>query len=436
MDKSIYSMTKEEFYNHYKALNSILYDTKKTIKDCNVLWEKISNKEKIKLMRDIDLIHYNKIHNIKEVRGREKLKLQRQEFFNKIQSILKKVNRTSNDVFMARYYSKYDSEKLKVFTSKLTKEDKLIIENNKEYFENLFPKKEIYNNKLKYLHSSVLEVKPNLDKLMTGIKDFMYQIKHKHEFQNRMKKRLELMKYSDIDRLREGYNKDNNTYLIILTNNKKRVKLIHRTLDKDEAISVFEKTVKKNQNVVLPQVYMGEKRKIDYELLLVKVTDEVDSEGYFRDPSTGKFIKTIVSNKDNMVIINKSNIYIENDFFVYGYHPQKQRKRFVWIKENLIDTYISQKKTMSVRAYGNKVFLFNEDMSDFRLIICRNGLEADSLIDKMKSTYEGNKYIHFLYKLRVIDEMKRHMLLIREKTGWDYRAITHPYFYVKEDERI
>lgn len=240
----------------------------------------------------------------------------------------------------------------------------------------------------------------------------------------RLLKKRNARKYAKRKKALDEYRKlmgdEKGTFSIYLMKNGKRVKFFGRKRFKNVALGLYFDLLKKNrEEVAFKQTIVknyGKYVENKYELVLVKklTPEESNNVTLLRDDS-GKFIENYLVDAPTHKILDKNEWLIEETFNVYGFDPQKERKTFKYIYDNIV-----LKNTNSysrIFIYNNKLIHHYDD--DFDMVRCKNTQQAVKLYDTIEKKIDKKKYpnIFFMGKLSgtsvewVISE-------IQKKTGW------------------
>lgn len=240
----------------------------------------------------------------------------------------------------------------------------------------------------------------------------------------RLLKKRNARKYAKRKKALDEYRKlmgdEKGTFSIYLMKNGKRVKFFGRKRFKNAALELYFDLLKKNrEEVAFKQTIVknyGKYVENKYELVLVKklTPEESNNVTLLRDDS-GKFIENYLVDAPTHKILDKNEWLIEETFNVYGFDPQKERKDFKFIYDNII--LKPQTKYSRIFIYNNKLFHYYDD--DFDMIRCKDTKQAIELYDKIDSMVDKKKYpsIFFMGKLSgtsvewILEKMQI-------KTGW------------------
>lgn len=241
----------------------------------------------------------------------------------------------------------------------------------------------------------------------------------------RLLKKRNARKYAKRKKALDEYRKlmgdEKGTFSIYLMKNGKRVKFFGRKRFKNSAVGLYFNLLKKNrEEVTFKQTIVknyGKYVENKYELVLVKkLSPEESNNVTLLRNNDGKFIENYLVDAPTHKILDKNEWLIEETFNVYGFDPQKERKDFKFIYDNII--LKPQTNAYSrLFVYRNKV-IHHYDY-DFDMIRCKDTKQAIKLYDTIESMIDKKKYpnIFFMGKLSgtsvewVISE-------IQKKTGW------------------
>ena len=216
-------------------------------------------------------------------------------------------------------------------------------------------------------------------------------------------------------------------FMVVLTKNRKRIKTVARSWWRNNALDKYESLLNENNSSVLCPLEISknvygvmidgkEVHNTEYELLLIQKKDKGDDTSNMLRNSDGKLVENIILDSDYQ-ILKKDEWLIEETFYVYGYHPKKDRKTAHFILDMLVNN-CNRDNIKRVFIFKNKlVFQYNDD---FDFIVCKNKDEAFRLYDILEKSIKKlnmNKYIFFT------DELKRGLTswfldAMEEKTGW------------------
>lgn len=217
-------------------------------------------------------------------------------------------------------------------------------------------------------------------------------------------------------------------YHIILTSNDKEIKDIYHSAKESSVYSKFHKLIEDNKNgIKFPVQYINNKgiKEANYELIIIKSKDKKDpSETKIRD-EYGRFINYISSSSD-WIILDRAHFDREETFWVYGYHPQLQRKDFTWIYENYIKKDCNKYNFKNVIVYKNKLLI--DIQGELNMVLCKNksdsvrlfnALEEQALKDKLKYIIWSGYVVSTYYK-------KEWCKRIMNLTGWSKLKVIRP----------
>jgi hypothetical protein len=218
------------------------------------------------------------------------------------------------------------------------------------------------------------------------------------------------------------------SWKIVLVNRKKLITDVLYTRDKDQAIQKFNKILfDNNSNIRLPKktiVAMHEIYPADYELLLLKGRKDSDPEKILHRNDIGQF-EEVKTNNPKWIIYIKEPFLFEETFWVYGYHPRRDRKDYNFILNNILYNNLSKTGAIQKKVilYYNKIVI-EDDNENIEIITCKTADESIRLYNEMEKESNLNKIKTIFWagfakgdnKLSTINK-------IQKKTNWDLRKI-------------
>ena len=211
-------------------------------------------------------------------------------------------------------------------------------------------------------------------------------------------------------------------YHIILINHGKQLRDLYHTSSEVKVNKEFSKMLKENKKVVFPMKWNNHQHEMleaEYELVIIKGKECFDDPiSKLRDAS-GKFVNYESSDED-WIIYDKAPYYIEETFWVYGYHPRLQRKDFTWIFDTFI-TKDAKNKYMfkSVQVYNNKLLI--DCNGKLEMVICKTKQDAIRMYNMIEelATKKKYKYITFMGDVGASKYVSSWIDRIQELTHWD-----------------
>ena len=218
-----------------------------------------------------------------------------------------------------------------------------------------------------------------------------------------------------------------NLYHIILVNHDKMKEDLFWT---DSVVTVnkeFKTMVEENKSVVFPIKFNNNKTEIiesSYEIMIIKARDKTESRETKVMDEYGKFVN-YATNDDDWIIYDRSPYYIEETFWVYGYHPRLQRKDFKWIYDNFISNNSNNKYLFkTVQLFKNKILV--ECNGKLDMVICKNKQDAIRMYNMIEEWCERDKmkYIGFMGDLSYSRYKSDWITKIQKLTNWTRKKIT------------
>lgn len=225
------------------------------------------------------------------------------------------------------------------------------------------------------------------------------------------------------------------SWKIVLVNNKKLITDVLYTRTKDTAIQKFNKILFENNNSIrFPKKFTVNRYGIypaEYELLLLKGRKDVDPEKIMHRNDIGQ-LEEVKTNNPKWIVYVKEPFLFEETFWVYGYHPRRDRKDFNFILNEVLYNDLSQTGSIQKKViiYYNKLVI-EDDNENIEIITCKteddcirlyNELEKESKLNKIKTIFWAG-FVKDINKKALVSK-------IQKKTNWDlikiHRTSTRP----------
>ena len=218
-----------------------------------------------------------------------------------------------------------------------------------------------------------------------------------------------------------------NLYHIILVNHDKMMEDLFWTDSEATVNKEFKTMVEENKSVVFPVRFNNNKTEIiesSYEIMIIKARDKTESRETKVMDEYGKFVN-YATNDDDWIIYDRSPYYIEETFWVYGYHPRLQRKDFKWIYDNFISNNSNNKYLFkTVQLFKNKILV--ECNGKLDMVICKNKQDAIRMYNMIEEWCERDKmkYVGFMGDLSYSKYKSDWITKIQKLTNWTRKKIT------------
>ena len=164
----------------------------------------------------------------------------------------------------------------------------------------------------------------------------------------------------------------------------------------------------------------------EYELVIIKCSDEFDNKVNKVRSDSGEFVNYETTDED-WIVVDRAPDNIEENFWVYGYHPRLQRKDFNWVFDNFI-AKDSKNKYMfkSVQVFLNKLLVDCNGKLD--IVICKNKKDSIRLYNTSEETAREKKFKYVLFMGYITQSKYRSVWVdrIRKLTGWNDTKINRP----------
>ncbi len=218
-----------------------------------------------------------------------------------------------------------------------------------------------------------------------------------------------------------------NLYHIILVNHDKMKEDLFWTDSVATVNKEFKTMVEENKSVVFPIKFNNNKTEIiesSYEIMIIKARDKTESRETKVMDEYGKFVN-YATNDDDWIIYDRSPYYIEETFWVYGYHPRLQRKDFKWIYDNFISNNSNNKYLFkTVQLFKNKILV--ECNGKLDMVICKNKQDAIRMYNMIEEWCKRDKmkYVGFMGDLSYSRYKSDWITKIQKLTNWTRKKIT------------
>ena len=210
-------------------------------------------------------------------------------------------------------------------------------------------------------------------------------------------------------------------YHIILTSNGKQIADIYHSAKESSVYEKFKKLKSENnKSIIFPVKYINNKglKDANYELVIIKSKEKKDAnETKIRD-EYGRYINYISSSPD-WIILDRTPYQKEETFWVYGFHPQLQRKTFKWVYENYIEKNCSKYNFKNVVIFKNKLIV--DINGSLNMVLCKNVNDCIRLYNQLEATAIKNKVKYIFWGNDVCNSHLKSEWYKRleEWTGWN-----------------
>ena len=215
-------------------------------------------------------------------------------------------------------------------------------------------------------------------------------------------------------------------YSIILTNHGKIKDKLASESTEDKIYKRFNKLLKENKKVVFPMRYNNEKHVMiesEHELYIIKCKELFDNDTNKIKDASGKFVNYETTD-ENWIVIDRAEYYIEETFWVYGYHPKLQRKTFEWIFDKFIAKDAKNKYMFkTVQILYNKLLIECNDKLE--IVICKNKSDAIRMYNQIEQWCIKKKFKYVIFMGRIEQSKHKNQWIekIKNLTGWNSKKI-------------
>ena len=206
-------------------------------------------------------------------------------------------------------------------------------------------------------------------------------------------------------------------YQIVLTENRKKIKVLHTYSRESDVNYRFEKL--KSQVIFFPKTKIYRDKKlvdVNYEILLLKKRTEEDVNRIIKN-ELGKFVEEVVDD-DDWVIISTAPYLIEETFNISGANRKLTAKEIV----DYVVIPNKQKKTpKQVLMINNKIVV---EGLELYLVTCKDIDETIRLYNKIRTYCFENKIGDIIFFGSVPKENRKVWYKkIHERTGIGYNRL-------------
>lgn len=211
-------------------------------------------------------------------------------------------------------------------------------------------------------------------------------------------------------------------YHIIITSNGREIKDIYHSAKETSVYNKFNALAKKNsETVVFPVRYINNNglKDANYEIVIIKSKDKKDaSETKIRD-EYGRYV-SYVSSSDDWIIVDRAKYDREETFWVYGFHPQLDRKNFRWIFDNYIKNGCNKYSFKNILVFKNKLII--DTNGKLNIVLCKNRNDCIRLFNKLEEKSIDNKLKYIIWGGDISNSPIKKDIIKRllEYTGWNY----------------
>lgn len=214
-------------------------------------------------------------------------------------------------------------------------------------------------------------------------------------------------------------------YRIILTSHNKQIKELYKSKKEDSIYSKFNKIIEENsKNIIFPVRYInnGGLKDANYEIMIIKEKQKNESKETKLRDEYGRYI-SYVTTSDKWIIINRADYYREESFWVYGFHPQLDRKDFNWIFKNYIKKNCNKYSFKNILVFKNKLII--DINGELNIIFCKNKSDSIRLYNQLEVYAKKNKLKYIIWSGDISYSQFKKDLIDRllKFTGWSFRKL-------------
>lgn len=216
-------------------------------------------------------------------------------------------------------------------------------------------------------------------------------------------------------------------YQIILIKNNECVEVKSSYTYLDSALLKFNSLLEESKKVTFPIQYYNEEKieGVKFYLAIIKRKTDLDGETSLLKNDYGEYVEHIISDNDEWIMYQKEPFYIEESFWVYGFHPRYYRKDFNFIFNNIVKKYAHDKYDfLNVFLYKNKVLFESTFHTD--MVICKNQNDAVRLYALLDDFCQEHKMKYIMFSgahNKSRKEISNTIEKIIKLTGWSRKKV-------------
>jgi hypothetical protein len=206
-------------------------------------------------------------------------------------------------------------------------------------------------------------------------------------------------------------------YQIVLTENRKKIKVLHNYSREHDVNYRFEKL--KSQAVFFPKTKIYKDKvleDINYEILLLKKRTEEDSDRIIKN-ELGKFVQESVDD-DSWVIVDVAPYFVEETFNISGANRKLTAKEII---DYVVIPNKQKKAPKQVLMLNNKIVV---EGLELYLVTCKDIDETIRLYNKIRTYCFDNKIGDIIFFGSIPKENRKTWYKkIHERTGIGYNRL-------------
>lgn len=206
-------------------------------------------------------------------------------------------------------------------------------------------------------------------------------------------------------------------YQIVLTENRKKIKILHSYSREYDANYRFEKL--KVQEGFFPKTKVYKDKKlidVHYEILLIKNRDDSDENRIVKN-NLGKFVEETLDD-DEWVIVDTSPYRMEENFSVSGANRKLTAKEII---EYIVSSKQDKKNLKQIVMVNNKLVI---EGLDLHVVTCKDIDETIRLYNKIRTYFYDNKIGSIIFFGTISKENRKPWYKkIHERTGIGYNRL-------------
>ncbi len=211
------------------------------------------------------------------------------------------------------------------------------------------------------------------------------------------------------------------TYRVILISNGVYKKTFYRCKTKEFVFKKYHQLIEENKSIKFPKKFINTNKikPVEFKICVTKPTEADDTFRLLRDNVGKTYIEEPLG---DWTILATSDYNVEEEFWIYGFDPKKNRPTIVEVVKKLVVGAHKKNLTKQIIVVANKLIIYNEDQFD--MVICKNMKDAQRLHHTLAKIAKKQKIKTLLFMGTASEVMVSRMYdIIHQETGWPYIKI-------------
>lgn len=218
-----------------------------------------------------------------------------------------------------------------------------------------------------------------------------------------------------------------NEYWINIMSNDRRKETVGKYKTQRDAYAKWNELIEHNKEVICPMRFInyGEIKPFHYDVMMFKRAQPGEAlETKLRD-EYGRMITYQMREGDEWLPYDKHIYEVEEKFWVYGYHPNLQRKTFAEIFEEFVAVDTDNKYDFkNICIFKNKFIV--ETSNKMNMVMCKNITDAIRVYNLTEEWCKKRKYKYVVFTGNMAEsktQFSNYVNKIHKLTGWNKTKI-------------